>query len=726
MTEASVRIGWAHPRPGGRLWLRCAATGGISLGAVPLSSADGDLDRLVLLADAPLAAGDTIATLQPSRLATSDEPAWSLVAIHDGAPVPIEVDSIPDVLHTASVIETPAGGCTIETSVDRRGRVIIRLRPRQPWLEVGHPRQTARMVTYHGRLAGLSRQAPPPEGGLVALLVDRDRGTEIAAAIEGTPPNVIIRIDLDTLPDRPGHHNLIVRSSLGDHRAGWHLDDVPAKNRSLATPIHARDGTHDHLHAHPRFTDRNNVVVTVSDDVPTPPPDDDRSTWEREHGELLSTQLDGQEGSRSGFADRLVRWVVRTWFAVTDTAARRRRARRRTRTDHGGATDLYLLLANRHAIGGTVRATVNMANALARHTDHRIHLLSVYQLEDLDPFALDDEVRTEVLVDQRQPPSPSGGGIRGWIRRHAAPQPTRLIPPGDGRAYRFSLWTDLVLARRLRGIREGVIIPTRAGLSIVAARSVRPGVRIVAQQHLPFDNEADQLRPPLLDAYRRCDAVTTLTDADATRIRAELGEVGPPVHVIPNSVEQAVDAPARASGPERILCVGRMSPVKGTDLLIDAFVHVNGHRPTTELRLVGPARRDRLDAMRSLALARGVAERISFLPATARVEAELLQATICVVPSRHEAFGMVIVEAMNLGIPVVAFDCPNGPREIITDGVDGLLVPPEDAEALADAMVRVLSDRSLREELSCAGRRRAADFSAGAVAARFDAVVRST
>jgi glycosyltransferase involved in cell wall biosynthesis len=85
-------------------------------------------------------------------------------------------------------------------------------------------------------------------------------------------------------------------------------------------------------------------------------------------------------------------------------------------------------------------------------------------------------------------------------------------------------------------------------------------------------------------------------------------------------------------------------------------------------------------------------------------------ATVFCLASRYEGLGNVLLESMVTGAPVVVTDCPSGPAEIVDNGKYGLLVPPEDPDAIADALIRVLSDSELRDTLSKLSLKRARDF----------------
>lgn len=180
--------------------------------------------------------------------------------------------------------------------------------------------------------------------------------------------------------------------------------------------------------------------------------------------------------------------------------------------------------------------------------------------------------------------------------------------------------------------------------------------------------------------------------------------------------------PFRRASPApdcHFIAVGRLDPQKGFDLLIRAFARVP--HPGARLTIFGegPERAP----LENLVRASGLEGRVS-LPGIVRGPQEWLGAGhVLVVSSRFEGFSNVVAEATCSGLPVVSFDCPYGPSEMIVEGRNGLLVPPEDVAALAGAMTRLAADPALRNRLGQAAHIAAARFEQGRIMAQWDAVL---
>lgn len=179
---------------------------------------------------------------------------------------------------------------------------------------------------------------------------------------------------------------------------------------------------------------------------------------------------------------------------------------------------------------------------------------------------------------------------------------------------------------------------------------------------------------------------------------------GESFEIVHYGIEPDGDPPAYDGGVPKLLCVGRLIPIKGHIVLLRAFAEARKQLPDLELEIAG---RGPLEpALRALARELGVGGAVRFLGHVTPIQSAIEQATVVVVPSMGEGFGMVALEAMERARPVIAAAI-GGLGEIVRDGVTGVLVPPGEAEPLTSAIARIAGDPELAREMGEAGRQRA-------------------
>ena len=156
-----------------------------------------------------------------------------------------------------------------------------------------------------------------------------------------------------------------------------------------------------------------------------------------------------------------------------------------------------------------------------------------------------------------------------------------------------------------------------------------------------------------------------------------------------------------------VVSVGRLVHQKGFDILLRAFRKVRDVK-AAKLLIVGDGEKKK--ELISLAQSLNLNDDVLFLGMQGNPFKFMRWAKVFCLASRYEGFGNVILEAMSLGVPVIVTDCPSGPAEIVENGKYGILVPAENADALADALIRVLSNDKLSAGLSELSLKRAKDF----------------
>jgi len=263
------------------------------------------------------------------------------------------------------------------------------------------------------------------------------------------------------------------------------------------------------------------------------------------------------------------------------------------------------------------------------------------------------------------------------------------------------------------------------------------GVQVAREAHVPVALRTEHLPYLLTHPVQRMDHRRTVEQVDriicvSEASRASYLAASVPARklaVVRNGIKprpaQADPATALArvglpAGSEIIINVARLAPQKGHHLLIDAIPAVLRARPNARFLWVGegPLREELAARLRD----EGLESRVRLLGKRADVPDLLAAADLFVLPSQFEGLPLSALEAMAAGLPVVATRV-SGTTEAVVDGVTGRMVEPENAPALAEAMLAVLSDRALAQRWGAAGRRRVAEkFGAARMAREVDKI----
>ncbi|MBC6983392.1 glycosyltransferase family 4 protein [Caulobacter sp. 17J80-11] len=255
---------------------------------------------------------------------------------------------------------------------------------------------------------------------------------------------------------------------------------------------------------------------------------------------------------------------------------------------------------------------------------------------------------------------------------------------------------------------------------MVALASVGLGCRVVgSERSSPANSRLSRTWGVLRRwTYGLLDGAVAQTEGAADWLRANTFARG--VRVIPNAITLPVPdssprldpAAVHPAGPI-LLGVGRLATVKRFELLIDAFARVAAAHPDWTLVLLGEGpERDRLEG---LAADHGLQERVLLPGRAGNMSAWYERASLLALTSWHEGFPNVLLEAMAHGVPVVSVDCPDGPRAIVRDEVDGVLVDPPGADELGRALDGLMGDDARRGRMSDAAREVLDRFSEPAV-----------
>ncbi|WP_327656870.1 glycosyltransferase family 4 protein [Streptomyces sp. NBC_00483] len=364
-------------------------------------------------------------------------------------------------------------------------------------------------------------------------------------------------------------------------------------------------------------------------------------------------------------------------------------------------------------MGGVVSATQNMASALAER--HQVEIVSLRRIQDSLHFPLDSRVSRISLTDMR-PHSPLYDGDDPLSGEFPILYP---YPPTD-KTVVVSRLAERRLVEFLGATDADVVISSNPRITTVLARCDREFLKI-AQEHSMPSIYGREVRDPLFaEAYPRLDGITVLTPEEKRNLSRLVPDVAHRIYVLPNCVPDPGVALATLDR-KVIVSGGLLKKHKNFSALVEAFSEMASAYPDWSLRIYGSGPEGR--ALRKQINEAGLSDRVLLMGPVSPISEELSKGSVFVLPSLREPFGVVLVEAMASGLATVAMDCDHGPRNILTDDVDGILTPRGDTAALAAVLKRLAGDPRLRERLGSAAVESARRFGPGPSVDRVEGIL---
>lgn len=330
---------------------------------------------------------------------------------------------------------------------------------------------------------------------------------------------------------------------------------------------------------------------------------------------------------------------------------------------------LYSSLA---IMGGVERVLVDKMNYLVNHS-YEVYMITADQGQHPIPYKLDERVH---LYDLQ-------------IRFHSQ--------------YQYRGWKRLTEERRLKRLfyqrlkeEFGKICPNiivcTTSQDVRGLLRIKGNIPLVVESHVNFIHP-DSWHHTIRTLYNnywigRADAVVTLTQGDADNWK----HVSRHVHVIPNVVHLNNTGRYSNCSNKRAIFVGRLVEQKGIPDLIKAWRIVNQRHPDWQLDVFGNGQMEPIPAIK-----------LFVHPPTEVIMEEYINSSMLLMTSIYEPFGLVLPEAMSCGLPVVAFDCPYGPADIIKHEYNGFLVPNRDINLYADYVCALMESPGLRQNMGAEG-----------------------
>lgn len=328
--------------------------------------------------------------------------------------------------------------------------------------------------------------------------------------------------------------------------------------------------------------------------------------------------------------------------------------------------NIAILIGDISRSAGTERAVTNLSNILQNSGNYQVIIISQYSKNGQKCYyPLNSSVKIEHL---------------------------EMTNNGLSSRLKFSKIFLSKITKICTDYKVDIIIGTTHGYNIQLAK-LKIGVKKIGCEHLNYNAAPWYSRILRRFAYPKLNAVVCLTKKDSEKYNfVDKNKV----FVIPNSLSFTVETPAKLEN-KRIIAIGRLAKQKGWDYLVDAAKKIKEAIPDWHIDIYGSG--EEKEALLKQMKNNHTDDFIKIREPQQNIKDEMLNSSIIVETSRWEGLPMVLVEGEECGLPLVGFDCPEGPDEIIKDGECGYLVSVGDTEKFAEHVIKIAKDVELRKQM---------------------------
>jgi len=348
--------------------------------------------------------------------------------------------------------------------------------------------------------------------------------------------------------------------------------------------------------------------------------------------------------------------------------------------------------------GGIEKQTITLANQLCNK--YEVEIISTYSMNNPPAYEIDGRVKVRYLMDTH----PNRQEIAEAIR---SKNPFKIAKQGYV-ALKILYLKKKLMEKAIKNLKCDFVLSTRVEYAEMLSKYAPKGVVTITQEHLHDDS------PKYIErckkAFRNLDYLAVICQGSYDNFSKWLKDNGKiKIITIPNILEDIPTENAALQG-NRIMSAGRLHPVKNFGGLLKVFALVNKQIPDATLTLVGDG--EEMDSLKSLTNELEVADKVTFTGMVSKeaVQEHMLQSDVFVMTSLTECFPMVMLEASSVGLPIVSYDVPVGPKAIITQGENGYLIPFEKTEEMASKIVEILTDKELKKKLAERSKENAVNF----------------